>query len=159
MDNKYLWVSAASVKRLPCSLQLQNVLRMFKSKEPSDCKLIQPWDAPVSVTHVEHEPGWHHSRLLHHGSFSTTSLLVLALTHRHTNRDTRLKPAGDFAHRTHSKLNPLISCQCVFRVATEPPQTCNITTSSTFALKPARLTPALDPTHSSRHLLDCRRHK
>ena len=123
MDNKYLRVSAASVKRLPCSLQLQNVLRMFNSKEPSDCKLIQPWDAPVSVTHVEHEPGWHHSRCHHQGCFPPTSLLVLALTRRHANRDMRLKPNGDFARRMHSELNPLISCQCVFRVATEPPQT------------------------------------
>ena len=81
-----------------------------------------------------------------------TSLLVLASTRRHANRDTRLKPTGDFACRTHSELNPLISCQCVFWVATEPPKTCNISASSTFALKPARLTPALDPTHSSQHL-------
>ena len=152
MDNNYLRVSAASVKRLPCSLQLQDVLRMFNSKEPSDCKHIQPWDAPVSVTHVEHEPGWHHSRCHHQGCFPPTSLLVLALTRRHANCDTRLKPTGDFARQTHSELNPLISCQCVFRVATEPPKTCNISASSTFALKPARLTPALDPTHLSQHL-------
>ena len=156
MDNKYLRVLAASVKRLPCSLQLQDVLRMFNSKEPSDCKLIQPWDATISVTNVEHEPGWHHSRRHHQISFPPTSLLVLASTRRHENRDTRLKPTGDFARQTHSELNPLISYQCVFRVATEPPQTCSIAASGTFALTPARLTPALDPNHSSQHLLDSR---
>ena len=91
MGNKYLRVSTASVKRLPCSLQFQNVLRMFNSKEPSDCKFIQPWDAPVSVTNVEHEPGWHHSRPHHQVSFPPTSLLVLASTRRHANRDTSSK--------------------------------------------------------------------
>ena len=91
MDNKYLRVSTATVKRLPCSLQLQNALRKFNSKEPSDCKLIQPWDAPVSVTNVEHDPGWHHSRRHHQLSFPPTSLLVLASTHRHANRDTPSK--------------------------------------------------------------------
>ena len=155
MDNKYLRVSTASVKRLPCSLQLQNVLRMFNSKEPSDCKLIQPWDATISVTNVEHEPGWHHSRHHCQVSLPPTSLLVLALTCRYANCDMHLKPTGYFPRRTHSKLNPLISCQCVFRVATEPLQTCSIATSGTFTLKPACLTPALDPTHSSQHLLDC----
>ena len=91
MGNKYLRVSTASVKRLPCSLQFQNVLRMFNSKEPSDCKLIQPWDATISVTNVEHEPGWHHSRRHHQVSFPPTSLLVLASTRRHANRDTPSK--------------------------------------------------------------------
>ena len=151
-------MSAVSVKRLPCSVQLQSVLKIIISKEPSDCKLIQPvWDATtISVTNVEHEPGWHHSRCHHQVSLPPTSLLVLALTCRHANCDTHLKPTGDFARRMHSELNSLISYQCIFSVATEPLQTCRIATSGTFTLKPARLTPALDPTHSSQHLFDCR---
>ena len=159
MDNKYLLVSAVSVKRLPCSLQLQSVLRMFNSKEPSDYKLIQPWDTPVSVTNVEHEPGWHYSRCHHHVSFPPTYLLVVALTRRHTNLDTHLKATGDLACWTQFELNPLISCQCIFRVATEPPKTFSIATSSTFTFTPDRLTPALDPTHLSQHLLNCWWHK
>ena len=64
---------------------------MFNSKEPSDCKHIQPWDATISVTNVEHEPGWHHSRRHHQVSFPPTSLLVLASTRRHANRGTPSK--------------------------------------------------------------------
>ena len=130
---------------------------MFNSKEPSDCKLIQLWDAAtISVTDEEHESVWHYSRRLHQGSFPPSSLLVLVWTRRHANRDTHLKLTGEFARRMHSELNPLISCQCVFRVATETLQTCSIATSGTFSLTPVHLKPVLGPTHSSQNLLDCR---
>ena len=81
-----------------CLLQLQNVLSMFNSKDQATLSSYNlAWDASVSITNVEHEPDWHHSRRLHQGSFPPTSLLVLALTRRHANRDTRLKPTGDLA--------------------------------------------------------------
>ena len=65
MDNNYLWMSAVSVKCLPCSLQFQNVLRMFNSKKLSDCKLTQPaWDVTISIVNAGHAPGWHHTRSL-----------------------------------------------------------------------------------------------
>ena len=127
MDNNYLWVSAVSVKHFPCSLQLQNVLRMLNSKELSHSyKLIQHWDVTISVINLGHKPGWHHTRCSNQGSFPPTSLLVLAFTCWHANCDTCLKTTKGFACQTHSKLNPLISCQCVFRVTTADLQHCRI---------------------------------
>ena len=142
-DNDDQRVSTVSVKLLPCLLDV--FTRMFNSKElgDRDCKLIQTLDATISIANAGFAPGWHHRGSTHHVSFPPTSLLVLASTRRHANRDTRLKPTEDFtAHRilnllTHLHSSP--SCQYIFRAATlaatEPPKTRSLA-SCTFAPHP-----------------------
>ena len=85
---------------------------MFNSKElgDRDCKLIQTLNATISIANAGFAPGWHHRGSTHHVSFPPTSLLVLASTRRHANRDTRLKPTEDFtAHRILNLLTQLHS--------------------------------------------------
>ena len=110
MHNDDQRVSTVSVKLLPCLLDV--FTRMFNSKElgDRDCKLIQTLDATISIANAGFAPGWHHRGSTHHVSFPPTSLLVLASTRRHANRDTRLKPTEDFtAHRILNLLTQLHS--------------------------------------------------
>ena len=97
MDN-YLWVSAPLVKWW---LVYYNFRMFWGCSTPRNQATLNSynlaWAASVSITNMEHKPDWHHSRRLHQGSFPPTSLLVLAMTRRHANRDTRLKPTGDLA--------------------------------------------------------------
>ena len=109
-DNDDQRVSTVSVKLLPCLLDV--FTRMFNSKElgDRDCKLIETLDATISIANAGFAPGWHHRGSTHHVSFPPTSLLVLASTRRHANRDTRLKPTEDFtAHRILNLLTQLHS--------------------------------------------------